>query len=172
MQILEILKYTIPALIVFLTAYFILRESLKKEKERGKFEIVLQNQKIALPIRLQAYERLTLFLERITPDSLIIRTNQPGMTSAQLHHHMLKTIRAEYEHNLSQQIYVSQEAWELVKNARAGVIKLINSSADKIKPKEPANKLSNLIFERIMEVEKHPTQIAINYLKEELSKVI
>jgi len=172
MEILEILKYTIPAIIVFLTAYLILQQSLKKEKERGKFEIVLQNQKIALPIRLQAYERLTLFLERITPDSLLIRTNQPGMTSAQLHHDMLKTIRAEYEHNLSQQIYVSHEAWELVKNARAGVIKLINSSADKIKPTEPAAKLSNLIFERIMEVEKHPTQIAVNYLKEELSKVI
>ncbi len=172
MEILEILKYTIPALIVFLTAYLTLQQSLKKEKERGKFEIVLQNQKIALPIRLQAYERLTLFLERITPDSLIIRTNQPGMTSAQLHHDMLKTIRAEYEHNLSQQIYVSHEAWELVKNARAGVIKLINSSADKIKPTEPAIKLSNLIFERIMEVEKHPTQIAVSYLKEELSKVI
>ncbi|MDX2444030.1 MAG: hypothetical protein QNK30_09540 [Bacteroidales bacterium] len=172
MEILEILKYTIPALIVFLTAYLTLQQSLKKEKERGKFEIVLQNQKIALPIRLQAYERLTLFLERITPDSLIIRTNQPGMTSAQLHHDMLKTIRAEYEHNLSQQIYVSHEAWELVKNARAGVIKLINSSADKIKPTEPAIKLSNLIFERIMEVEKHPTQIAVSFLKEELSKVI
>ena len=172
MEILEILKYTIPALIVFFTAFFILKEMIKKDRERGKYELVVQNQKIALPIRLQAYERLTLFLERITPDSLIIRVNIPGMTSAQLHQDMLKTIRAEYEHNLSQQIYISQKAWELAKNARLGIIKLINTSADKIKPSEPAIKLSSLILERTMEVEKQPTQVAISFLKEELSHII
>ena len=172
MEILEILKYTIPALIVFFTAFFILKEMIKKDRERGKYELVVQNQKIALPIRLQAYERLTLFLERITPDSLIIRVNIPGMTSAQLHQDMLKTIRAEYEHNLSQQIYISQQAWELAKNARLGIIKLINTSADKIKPSEPAIKLSSLILERTMEVEKQPTQVAISFLKEELSHII
>lgn len=172
MEILEILKYTIPALIVFFTAFFILNEMIKKDRERGKHELVVQNQKIALPIRLQAYERLTLFLERITPDSLIIRVNTPGMTSAQLHQDMLKTIRAEYEHNLSQQIYISQKAWELVKNSRLGIIKLINTSADRIKPSEPGIKLSTLILERTMEVEKQPTQVAISFLKEELSHLI
>jgi len=172
MEILEILKYTIPAIIVFLTAVFILKQMIKKEQERGKYELIVQNQKIALPIRLQAYERMVLFLERITPDSLIIRANQPGMTSSQLHQDILRTIRAEYEHNLSQQLYISSQAWELVKNARAGVIKLINTSADRVKPGEPAIKLSSLILERIMEVEKHPTQIAIGFLKEELNKLI
>ncbi len=172
MEVLEILKYTIPALIVFLTSYFVLREMIKREQEREKFEIILQNQKTTIPIKLQSYERLTLFLERITPDSLIIRSNKPGMTSGQLHLEMLKTIRAEYEHNMSQQIYVSSKAWEVIKNARSGVIKLINTSADKIKPGEPSVKLSTFILERTMEVEKHPTQVAIDFLKSELTQIM
>ena len=171
MEVLEILKYTLPALIVFFTAFIILRQMIKTEQARQKLEMVLQNQKILTPIRLQAYERLTLFLERITPDSLIMRVNKPGMTCGQLHQGLLQAIRAEYEHNMSQQVYISTRAWEVVKNARSGVIKLINTSADKFKADDPALKMNKLILERSMEVEKHPTQVAIEFLKSELSEL-
>ena len=171
MEVLEILKYTVPALIVFFTTFVIMRQMIMKEQAREKLELVLQNQKPITPIRLQAYERLTLFLERITPHSLIMRVNKPGMTCAQLHQGLLQAIRAEYEHNMSQQVYISTKAWEVVKNARSGVIKLVNTSAEKFKPDEPALKLSTLILERSMEVEKHPTQVAIEFLKSELSEI-
>lgn len=171
MEVLEILKYTLPALIVFFTTFVIMHQMIKKEQAREKLELVLQNQKTITPIRLQAYERLTLFMERITPDSLIMRVNKPGMTCAQLHQELLQVIRAEYEHNMSQQVYITSKAWEVVKNARSGVVKLVNTSAEKFKPDEPAIKLSKLILERTMEVVEHPTQVAIKYLKSELSEI-
>ncbi len=172
MEVLEILKYTLPALIVMLTSIFILREMIKRDQTRRKFEVLLQNQKTITPIRLQAYERLVLFLERITPDSLILRANKAEMTSRQLHNAMLQSIRNEYEHNMSQQLYITPQAWEIVKNARSGVIKLINTSFDTIKPDDPAIKLSRLILERSMQVEKHPTQVAIDFLKKEIAEII
>ena len=101
MELLEILKYTLPSLIVFFTAFFVLREMIKKDQQKQRFEMLLQGQKTILPIRLQAYERLTLFLERITPDSLLLRTSKPGMNVGQLQHALLSAIRAEYEHNMS-----------------------------------------------------------------------
>jgi Na+/H+ antiporter NhaC len=106
-MLLEILKITIPSLIVFLTAYFVLKAVLKKEHESRKIEVVLQNKKIITPLRLQAYERIVLFLERISPNSIIIRLQTPNMTIGQLHKEMLTTIRTEFEHNLSQQLYLS-----------------------------------------------------------------
>lgn len=170
MEFLEILKYTLPSLIVFLATYLVLKEMIKKEQSRDRYELVAQNQKVTLPVKMQAYERLTLFLERIAPDSLIIRTNKPGMTAGQLHQSMLQAIRSEYNHNMSQQIYISHKAWELVKNAMASVIKLINTSAGQVKPEEPALKLSSIILEKLVGSDIHPTQVAIDQLRSELNQ--
>jgi hypothetical protein len=170
MEFLEILKYILPSIIVFFASYLVLREMIKKEQAKDKFELMLENQKITLPVRMQAYERLTLFLERITPDSLIIRSSKPGMTTGQLHQRLLQVIRSEYDHNVSQQIYVSHKSWEMVKNARSSVVKLINSSADQVKPEEPAIKLSNIILERVVSTDVHPTQVAIDLLRNELNQ--
>ncbi len=165
---LEILKIAIPSLIVFFTAYYVLKTVLQKENENRKVEIILQNQKIITPIRLQAYERIILFLERISPNSIIMRLQTPNMTVQQLQKEMLINIRNEFEHNLSQQLYLSINAWEQVKIAKEKTIKLINSCAEECAPEDLAIKLSQTIFEKLIEIEKSPTQEAINFLKEEV----
>ena len=118
MEILEILKYIVPALIVFITSYLLIKMMVKNDGDRRNKEIILQNQKTITPLRLQAYERAVLFLERISLESLILRVNKQGMTSKQLQSEILSAIRAEFEHNLSQQIYMGPQVWEVIKNAR------------------------------------------------------
>ena len=169
MEIMEILKYTIPALIVFLTTLFVVRSYYKNDQEKRKNEIRMLNQKIITPIRLQAYERIVLFLERISPDSVIMRLNDPKMKAAQLQSDILSTIRAEFEHNLSQQIYVSNKAWEVVKSARSSIIQIINKAAEKVKPDAPAYELSKVILESMMEASKTPVMVAIEFLKKEMA---
>ena len=169
MEILEVLKYTLPALIVFLTAYFLIRAFIRSDQDKRKHEIILQNQKNVTPIRLQAYERVILFLERISLESLIMRTSKQGMTSKQIQTSMLNTIRAEFEHNLSQQVYLTPAAWEIIKNAKSNTIKTINSSADHVQPGAAAIEYSRYILEKVMEMDKEPTRIAIDYLKKEVS---
>ncbi|MBN2519659.1 MAG: hypothetical protein JXB17_04075 [Bacteroidales bacterium] len=172
MEILEVLKYTLPALIVFLTAYFIIHSFVKNDQERRRNEIRMLNQKTITPIRLQAYERIVLFLERISPESLIMRLNDPKIPSGQLQSDLLSAIRAEFEHNLSQQIYISNHAWEVVKSAKSNVIKIINSAADKIKPDSPSFELSKAILESMMEVNKSPNMVAIEFLKREMEQFL
>jgi hypothetical protein len=84
---------------------------------------------------------------------------------------LLSNIRAEWEHNLSQQLYISNEAWELVKNAKDNVVKLISISAEKINPKEQSMALSQSILEKLVELEQHPTAIAIDFLKREVKEL-
>ncbi len=165
----EIIKITLPSLIVFFTALYTLRSMLKREEEVRRIEIILQNQKMITPIRLQAYERIMLFLDRISPNSVIMRLQTPNMTVRQLQSEMLQIIRTEFEHNLSQQLYLSIEAWEEVKIAKERTIKLINSLADELKPDDNAIKLSQLIFEELIEMQETPNQKAINMLKKEIS---
>jgi len=169
-ETLEILKYTLPSLIVFFTAYFLVKSFIINDQRIRKSELITENQKIITPIRLQAYERVTLFLERISPESLIIRVNQPGMTSKQLQSGLLSNIRDEFEHNLSQQIYMTHQAWEIIKSAKGNIIKLINTASDKVKPNAPALDLSKTIIEIMMEINKSPTNIAIEFLKKEIDE--
>lgn len=167
----EILKYTIPAIIVFFATYFIARGFFENERKRDNLRLVLKNKEIITPLRLQAYERAIMFLERISPESLIMRIHKPGMSNKQLHQEMLQAIRVEYEHNLSQQLYMSHEAWEVIKGAKGNVIKLINTCAESIDKRGAAITLSQVIMETIIGSEKSPSAKAIGFIKDEVQQL-
>lgn len=170
--LLDILLVTIPSLLVFLTAWILMRNMIRNDQDKRRQELILQNSRTITPIRLQAYERVVLFLERISFESLLIRANSPGMSAAQLHTSLLNTIRSEFEHNLSQQIYMTQQAWEVVKNARSNIIKLINTEFDETPETATGIDFSRHLLEKIMELEKEPTKTAIEYIKNEVARII
>jgi hypothetical protein len=123
------------------------------------------------PLKIQAYERVVIFLERIHPNSLVVRVNKLGMNSHQLHLELIKTIKSEYEHNLSQQIYVSYNAWELLKTAKEEIIKLINVSSTKVAHDSPANELAMMILNITSSLEKKlPNEVALEYVKKEVNQ--
>lgn len=169
--VLELLKYTLPALIVFLTAFILMRGFIRSEGERREREISEITQKTVLPIRLQAYERLALLLERISPESLVMRVSQPNMTAKQLQAELLSSIRAEFDHNLSQQVYCSSNAWELIRAARGSLINMVNSAADQVKEDANAMTLSQKIFEQLVQLKDPPVKEALEYLKEEIREL-
>lgn len=171
-NVIEILKITIPALLVLIMAWIILRSMIRNDQEKRKQEIVLQNSRTLTPIKLQAYERIVLFLERISLESMLVRTSSPGMSASQLHSVLLATIRGEFEHNLSQQIYMSPQAWEVVKSARSNMIKLINSEFEKMPENASGLEFSKKLLESVMELDKEPTRAAIEYVKGEVGRMI
>lgn len=168
----EILKITLPALLVLITAYVVIRNMLKNDQDRRHQDALLQTVKTITPVKLQAYERIVLFLERISPESLIMRVAKPDQSAQQLHTLLVTGIRSEYEHNLSQQIYMSNDAWEVVKNARGNVVNLINSTASRLPSSASGEELSRLLIEEVMEMDKEPCRIAIDFLKAELARII
>jgi hypothetical protein len=118
-----------------------------------------------MKMQIQAYERLALLLERISPESIIMRVNKPGITAKQLHTELLSSIRAEFDYNISQQVYISNKAWELIISAWGKVIHLINTAADQVKDEATALTLSQQIFEMTMELVSQPTKEAMHFLK-------
>jgi hypothetical protein len=169
--LLEILKYTIPSLIVFFTAYFFLKAWSKQEDKRRNHEFNMQLKDDILPVRLQAYERVILFLERIAPESILLRINRSGITSSQMHVELQNSIRQEYEHNLAQQTYISVEAWEKAQIAKNQIIKLINESAAELKDDASGSTLGKLVLEKVMELKTPPSQVAISFLKKEVQNL-
>ena len=165
---LELLKYTLPALLVSATAYFLIRAMLLREEKKLKLDVFLNNQKTITPIRLQAYERLIILLERIHPESLIVRENHADMSNQQLHQVLLTMIRGEFEHNLSQQLYVSPQAWVLIKAAKESLVQLVNAEALQLVPTDSSINLSKAIIEAHMQNKKSSLDEAIAFLKEEV----
>jgi len=169
--ILDILKYLLPSLVVFATTVFLVKKFLDGEEKKRQLQAVLNNQQLITPLRLQAYERTILFLERISPESLIMRLNRSGFTCQELQSELLQAIRSEYEHNLTQQIYISHGAWEMLKIARGRTIQLINSMAEKVPRDSPSINLSKAILESMVDEEKTPAADAVAFIKKEISQL-
>jgi len=169
--VLEILKYLLPSLVVLIAVLYLASHYFAAEQRKLRHQEVLNNQNMITPLRLQAYERVVIFLERISPESLIVRVNKPGFTCQQLQTEMLSAIRSEYEHNLSQQIYVSNAAWEMTRSARAQTIQLINITAGKLEQDAPSIQLSKAILESVMAQQKEICAEAIRMIKKEIGEL-
>lgn len=165
---LEIAKYILPSLVVFVTAYLVLRKFMDNEYRKQLLLAKQNNQKIITPLRLQAYERMVLFLERIAPNNLVMRVKKEGMNAKFLRAALIETVRKEYEHNLTQQIYVSSTGWETAKKAKDEVIKIVNIAFSKVKEDDPGTALAQQIFSIVLQLEDTPTNIALNGLKKEV----
>lgn len=166
----EILKYTIPAFIVFLTTLLTFQYLIKQERQRRMFDYRMASREVVMPLRLQAYERIILLLERISPEAMLMRIPAGKKTAREYQSEMLKTIRAEFDHNLSQQLYLSTQSWELVNKARTNITQFINITTAKVGEMASAAKLSQKMLGEIMENQKVPTREAIDYLKKEARK--
>ena len=166
----ERLKIVLPALIVFVTAYFLFRNMLENDRRRREFEFRVLQTKEMTPIKLQAYERLTLLLERISPESMLIRHTPQDLTVGQYHQVLLTAIRQEYEHNLSQQIYVSAVLWQSIRGAKEKLIVVINRSAEELDQQSAAYELGKKIFSNYLEEDPAPVALALSDLKKEVRK--
>ncbi len=169
--ILEILKYLLPSLVVFGTTVYLVHRYFSNEEKVRRHQAMLANRQIITPLRLQAYERAILFLERITPDNLIMRVSKSGQNVQQLQVDLIQSIRSEYEHNLAQQIYLSHGAWEMLKIARGRTIQIINTRAEKLHKTSPGIELSKAILETMVDEEKAPTSDAIAFIKKEIAQL-
>jgi hypothetical protein len=164
----DLIKVILPAGLVLWAMYLTVSSFIKKDLIQKELEIKAETTKTLLPIRLQAYERMALFLERISPNNLLIRLNGQTPNVLSFQQLMLSEIREEFSHNLSQQVYMSDEAWTTVKNAMNETVALINLSAKDLSPDAPAIELSKRIFEIMMGKEVNPSDEALKVVKQEM----
>ena len=167
-KIIELLSYTLPSVITGLVAYYFFLNHTKNEERKMKLGILKENQKHSLPIRLQAYERMTLFLERINPAKLLLRVTSVNDDKNAYTQSLINTVEQEFEHNLAQQIYVSETAWKAVVTSKNLMIKIIRTTADK-KEIENADQLRAFILENELKNDS-PTKAALSFLKLEAQK--
>jgi len=165
--VIDFLVYLAPSLLVFLTAFYLVKKFLDSDQKLKYAELKRAMDKDLLPLRMQAYERIVLLLERMSPNNLLVRVYVPGMTVLEMHREVLLAIRTEYEHNITQQVYVTNNAWNIVRNSRDELIKLVNQSLEQCNPNAGGVELSKKVFETMLQRDEFPIQQAIDQVKNE-----
>lgn len=144
--ILEIIKLTVPGLIVFATAYFVLKQYLDNQRVMKQIELKQNSQNTTTPLRLQAYERLSLFCERINLPSLMLRVRNNEINAGQFKSLLLLSIQQEYEYNITQQVYVSDQLWEIVKISRDDSVSTISLASEMVNNQADSMELAQAII--------------------------
>lgn len=145
-QFLEILKYTIPSLVVFAAAYYTLKTYLDAHYRDQVLRMKAEALKITLPVRLQAFERLILLCDRMAMQNLLLRIRSANMTVGELKAALMIAIAQEFDHNTSQQLYVSEMLWQIISLAKSDTIGLVMKAAEGLDNDAPDEKLINNIF--------------------------
>jgi hypothetical protein len=168
--LIEFGKILIPASVVLYASYLFVRSFIQKEIELKKLEVRSRSMETVLPNRLHAYERMVLFLERMSPQNLLIRLNTGAMPAREFHQLLLAEIRNEYNHNVSQQVYISEEVWDQIKNAKEDLIVTINDSANEMAPEASSLDLAKKVFEKTILKSIDPLAHALSELKKEIQR--
>ncbi len=169
--IIDFLVYLAPSLLVFITAYTLIKKFLEREQNLKIIETKISLQKDLIPLRLQAYERLAMYLERISPNVMLVNNYMPGASVQEFQSQLIEVVRTEFEHNFSQQIYVSAAIWTVIRNAKEDIARLINISASMLDPNAPSHELSKNMFDLMLEKDDFPTQRALTILKAEVAQL-
>ena len=164
----EIIKIIIPALLVLITVYILLDKMLKNDQNQKLNELHKKNISTTTPLRLRAYERLMLVLDRTSPTNLIVTNYEHSMTCFDLQSKLLSILREEFGHNASQQIYVSNELWTAIRATQESLVKLINLCSSQFTPDTPATALAEKIIEIYSQSEQSPGEVASELLKKEV----
>jgi hypothetical protein len=161
-------------IVVMIFGFWMIQYSqFRNEERKRQWELKRESQKTISPIRLRAYERLTLLLERTKPEHMLmeLRANEPAAmttwTIGQMQQYLLQTIRAEYDHNQSQQVYVSEEVWDMIIGARDQMASFVISIAAQLPPNATPQMYATALLTAYASNGTTPTDKALEYLKDE-----
>ncbi|MDX2362635.1 MAG: hypothetical protein QNK23_17635 [Crocinitomicaceae bacterium] len=167
----QIALIVVPAGAVLLTSVFFMRKMVEREIRSTHGELKVERQKFFLPQRVDAYQRAILLMERVHPNSLVMRLNNPGLPAAAMQIKLLEAIREEYEHNIAQQMFIAPTTWDMVQKAKDETMKIVNLAGQQMEPTSNGLDLSSKIFEIVGEVGVMPSEIAVRALKEDVQKL-
>lgn len=164
----DVLKFVLAGTLIFFIAWQIIKSEIEKLNQSKLLDLKRASLETTLPLRLQAYERLTLFLERINPSNMLVRVHVAGTTVREIQQFLVTEIRTEHQHNITQQLYVSAQAWAVTNRIKEDTISLINNTAAGLSPDASSLELSKVILNHLAGLEENPYDAGLMLLKHDM----
>lgn len=166
----QILLILIPSGLVFLSSWLLINRFIKREQHLFLLEQKLKQQQQMNPMKIQAYERLIVLCERMNPGAMVLRNASKVAGAKELQIKMIEELKSEVEHNISQQLFVGNEAWRSVVQAKEELIQLIQISSQKVAPTASAMELSTIVLQILDNLEVKPHERPLSLLKAEFQQ--
>ncbi len=166
-----IVGFGIGGIITVVVAYLLIKNDIQQYFRFKSFEASKNNKSTITPLRLQAYERLIIFIDRINPPNLLIRIHQPGIGLSALQAIALNEIKTEYQHNITQQLYIDAQSWNVVRQLKDDTIGMINNVVENLPETATGIDVSKKILQHMSSIEDNPYELAIEHLKKDIQKL-
>lgn len=166
--IIDVLKFVLAGTAVVYIAWQIIKPELQKANQSGLLDLKKASLETTLPLRLQAYERLALFIERVNPSNMLVRVHVAGTTVREIQQFLISEIRTEHQHNITQQLYVSSQAWAVINRIKEDTISLINNTAAGLSPEASSVELSKVILTHLANLDENPYDAGLMLLKHDM----
>ncbi|WP_299052665.1 hypothetical protein [uncultured Polaribacter sp.] len=167
-KLLESIAYVLPAVVTGFVAYYMFNGFIQNKNSEKKLELLAERKKETLPIKLQAYERLMLFCDRINPVKMLMRVQPISNNTEDYLQLLLANIEQEFEHNLVQQIYISEETWTTICIAKNAVINKLKQVAENASSANDFRENVLIDYSKTLP----PTETAIAFIKKEVKGLI
>lgn len=167
----EIIVFAGSGIIIVTVTYSLIKNDLVAYLKKGNSGERNQVNTGLLPLRLQAHERLVLFTERINPSNLFLRLHHSGITLTDLHSGVLNEIRSEYQHNITQQLYVSTATWDVVSKLKDDTIAMVNNAVKALPAEAQGVDLSRKVLQHMAAMEKNPYDLTLNVIKNDIHQL-
>ena len=164
----EILKLIVAGVGVVYVAFYLLKPYLDKSESLQLIELKKSINSQTLPLRFQAYERIVLFVERVNPSNMLVRMGGTELSALALHSIVVAEIRNEFQHNITQQIYVSSRAWAIVKRVKDDTLSIITNAVKGLPADATGLDLSKTILAHLSHLDDNPYDIALNIIREDM----
>lgn len=169
--IIDFLIVFLGIFLALLAIYAVLRKDIARFLALKNIELQKETRAHLLPLRLQAHERIILFIERINPENMLLRIYQPGISIETLQAAVLNEVRMEYQHNITQQLYVAADTWQVIKKLKDDTLAMINSGAQGLGKDASGKDLSRAILEHMASIEENPYDLTLRLIKQEIHRL-
>jgi hypothetical protein len=169
--LLDILKYTLAGIGVVFAAFYLFKPYLDRSENLQLIELKKAVSSQTLPLRLQAYERLVLLVERISPANMLVRLNSSAYMADELQSIIITEIRTEYQHNITQQIYVNEAAWLVVKRLKDDTMVMVSSAARGLQAGATGLDLGKTILNHLSQLENDPYEMAAKLIRQNIQEL-
>lgn len=167
----QVAIFAAGGIITVAAAYFLVKNDIQHYFRFKSLEAHKDNRASLFPLRLQAHERLIIFVERINPPNLFLRLHQQGIGIKELQNLILNEVRAEYQHNITQQLYVSAESWQVVRKLKDDTIAMVNNVVQGLPETATGAELSKKILQHMSGIAENPYELTIELIKKDIHQL-
>lgn len=154
-----------------MAVYYVLKNEIEAFFDMKKLELKKESRAHLLPLRIQAHERLIVFVDRLNPTNLLVRLHQQGIELATLQAGILNEIKSEYQHNITQQLYVDSVTWNVVKKLKDDTFAMINHAVSGLPAGSNGIELSKAVLQHIATIKENPYDLTIELIKKDIQKL-